>query len=338
MARKVLVTGGTGYIAGYIIRQLIVEGWEVNTTVRSLSKEAKLREILDVDNGRLHVFAADLMSDDGWADAMATCTHVAHVASPLPAATPKHEDDLIVPARDGALRALRYAKDAGVERVVMTSSMAAVAYGVGRGTHHFDESHWSNIDHPDAYPYVKSKTIAEREARKWMTENGGSMEYCSINPGMVLGPQMSDDFSTSLEAVKKLLEGAFPGTPDLGFAVVDVRDVADLHVKALTASDMDGERFLAAGKFFKMREIADLLIENLGKDARKVPKRNLPDWVMKFVGKFDPVAASVVSELGKVRIVDSGHARGKLGWTMRPEEDSVLDTARDLIARGIVKV
>lgn len=338
MAGTVLVTGGSGYIAGFLIRQLIAEGWTVRTTIRSLAKEQQVRDVLNIDNDKLAFFAADLTSDAGWAEAMAGCSHVAHLASPLPSASPKDEQDLIGPARDGALRALRFAREAGVARVVMTSSMAAIAYGVDRGEYTFSEKDWTNLDHPEVYPYVKSKTIAERAARDWMAENGAGMEFCTINPSMVLGPIMSPDFSTSLQAVKKLMDGSFPAAPDLGFCVVDVRDVADLHVRALTAPDMDGERFFAAGKFFKLHDIAMVLKARLGKEARKVPSRKLPDWLMKIVAIWDPVARQVKSELGKVRHADASHAKEKLGWQTRDEEQTIVDTARSLIENGVVKV
>jgi dihydroflavonol-4-reductase len=338
MAGTVLVTGGSGYIAGFTIRQLVSEGWTVRTTIRSLAREQQVRDILNVDNSKLSFFEADLTDDAGWAEAMRGCSHVAHLASPLPEASPKDENDLIVPARDGALRALRFAKEAGVKRVVMTSSMAAIAYGVDRGEYTFSEKNWTNLDHPDVYPYVKSKTIAERAARDWMDANGGDMEFCTINPSMVLGPILSPDFSTSIEAVKKMMDGSFPGAPDLGFCVVDVRDVADLHVRALTAANMDGERFFAAGKFYKLHDIAMVLKDRLGDEARKVPTRKLPDWLMKIVAIWDPVARQVKSELGKVRHADASHAREKLGWQTRDEEQTIVDTGRSLIDNGIVKV
>lgn len=338
MAGTVLVTGGSGYIAGFTIRQLVSEGWTVRTTIRSLAREQQVRDVLNVDNSKLSFFEADLTDDAGWAEAMRGCSHVAHLASPLPEASPKDENDLIVPARDGALRALRFAKEAGVKRVVMTSSMAAIAYGVDRGEYTFSEKDWTNLDHPDVYPYVKSKTIAERAARDWMDANGGDMEFCTINPSMVLGPILSPDFSTSIEAVKKMMDGSFPGAPDLGFCVVDVRDVADLHVRALTAANMDGERFFAAGKFYKLHDIAMVLKDRLGDEARKVPSRKLPDWLMKIVAIWDPVARQVKSELGKVRHADASHAREKLGWRTRDEEQTIVDTARSMIDNGIVQV
>lgn len=338
MAGTVFVSGGSGYIAGFLIRQLVSEGWMVHTTVRNLAREAEVRESLGVDNARVRFFAADLMSDAGWAEAMAGCSHVAHVASPLPANAPKSDDELIVPAREGALRALRAAKAAGVKRFVMTSSMAAVAYGHGGAKTRFTEADWTNVESKDAYAYVKSKTIAERAARDWVAAEGGDMEFCTVNPVLVLGPLQSGDFSTSLESIKKLLEGSLPGLPNFGFGLVDVRDVADMHVRCLTAPDMAGERFLCSGPFLWMREIAAVLREGLGPQARKVPRRRLPDWLVRVSAWFDPLVRQVVGELGNVREADTSHAREKLGWVARPAEESILDTARDMIRLGIVKV
>lgn len=338
MSGHVFVSGGSGYIAGFLIRQLIAEGWQVNTTIRNLAREADVRGWLNVDNSKLTFFAADLMSDVGWAEAMAGCTHVAHVASPIPANAPKHEDELILPAREGVLRALRFAKKAGIKRFVMTSSVAAIAYGHGGVKHHFTEADWTNVESPDAYPYVKSKAVAERAARDWVAASGSDMEFVTVNPSLVLGPLMAPDFSTSLEAIKKLLEGSLPGLPHLGFAVVDVRDVADLHVRCLTAPNMAGERFIAAGPFMWMGDVAKVLKDGLGVQARKVPTRKLPNVVLKILALFDPIVKQVVSELENVRDASSLHAKDVLGWQTRDPKESILDTARDMIRRGIVKV
>ena len=176
-----------------------------------------------------------------------------HIASPIPAAEPKNPDDLIIPARDGALRALKAARDAGIKRVVMTSSTAAICYGDARGNDKiFTEADWSNTDSADSYAYIKSKTIAERAARDFIAREGGALEFATINPSAVLGPVLGSDFSTSLEVVKKLLGGELPGLPRLGFPLVDVRDLADLHIRALTAPNMHGERFLGSGEFLWM--------------------------------------------------------------------------------------
>lgn len=338
MAGTVFVSGGSGYIAGFLIRQLIDAGWTVNTSIRDLAKESAVRATLAVDNSKLKFFAADLTSDAGWAEAMAGCSHVAHVASPLPTDAPKHEDELIVPARDGALRALKAAKAAGVKRFVMTSSMAAIAYGHGGTKSVFTEADWTDPTSPDAYAYVRSKTIAERAARDWVAAEGGGMEFVTVNPSLVLGPLQSGDFSTSLEAIKKLLEGSMPGMPNLGFGIVDVRDVADMHVRCLTAPNMAGERFICSGPFLMLDEVAAILRSGLGPQARKVPKLKLPNWLVRIAARFDPVISQVIGELGKRRESPPIHAREVLGWVPRPVEESILDTARDMIRLGIVKI
>jgi dihydroflavonol-4-reductase len=336
MADKVLVSGGSGYIAGFLIRQLMAEGWTVHTTVRSLAREDAVRQLLAVDNSRLRFFAAELNADAGWAEAMAGCSHVAHLASPLPAGVPKDANKLIVPARDGALRALRAAKAAGVKRFVMTSSVAAVAYGRGRGVHHFTEADWTRLEQPGISAYIQSKTIAERAARDWVAKEGAGIEFCTINPSVVLGPVWSRDYSASVIIVKKMLDGSMRACPDIGFGIVDVRDVADLHVRALKAPDMAGERFIASGRFMKLREIADVLRAGLGPQAHKVPTRNVPDWLVRVAARFNPIARAVVGELGSVRHQDASHAKALLGWATRPVEQSILDSARDLVALGII--
>ena len=338
MTKNVLVTGGSGYIAGFLIRRLIDRGWTVNTTIRSLAREEEVRGWLDVPRDRLRFFAADLLRDDGWAAAVAGCSHVAHVASPFPAGAPKNDDELVVPAREGALRALRFAQAAGVERFVLTSSVAAVAYGHGDDVRPYTEADWSDVRQPGLGAYIKSKTIAERAARDWMAAEGTGMEFCSINPSAVLGPLLSDDFSTSIQFVQRLLDGSVPGTPRLGFAVVDVRDLADLHVLALETPGLDGERFIAAGRFLWMREVAAILHERLGRAARKVPRRAIPDFVVRLLALFDSSIRQVTGELGRDRTVNARHALDRLGWRTRDETESIVDTARSLIDRGIVKV
>ena len=338
MTGTVLVSGGSGYIAGFLIRQLVAEGWMVHATVRSLSREAEVRARLGVDNDRLNFFAADLSADAGWAEAMAGCTHVAHVASPFPRKAVEHADELIVPARDGTLRALCAARAAGVTRFVLTSSAAAIAYGHPPGKTTFTEADWSDPTNPDCSPYAQSKTIAERAARDWIAAEGGAMEFVSINPSLVVGPVMDADVSTSIEAIEKMLSGALPGCPRLGFGVVDVRDLADLHVRALTAPGIAGERFIASGKFLMLVDIAKVLKARLGLKARKVPTRTLPDFLVRLSAIFDPLVRSVLSELGRTRNMDASHVKAVLGWDTRSEEDSLVDCANSLIDKGLVKV
>lgn len=341
MANTVLVTGGTGYIGGEIIRQLLAKGWIVHTTVRNKAKsEARLRARLgNPGEDRLKLFEAELMDDAGWAEANAGCSHVCHVASPIAASTPRDENEMIVPAREGTLRALRFAKAAGVTRFVQTSSMAAVAYGRSEKEYTVSESDWTDVNHPDVYPYVKSKTISERAARDWMAAEGGEMEFVSVNPSMVLGPVDDPDFSPSVEAIRQLLDGSIPMAPDLGFAIVDTRDVADLHIRCLEQPGLANERFLAAGKFYKMMEIAGILREGLPPEhSRKVPKRPMPDWLVGVLALFNAGVRSIKAELGKSRHVDASHAKERLGWQTRDERESILDCARSLIAHGGVKV
>ncbi|MDB5700701.1 MAG: aldehyde reductase [Sphingomonadales bacterium] len=336
MADTVLVTGGSGYIAGFTIRQLIAEGWMVRTTVRSLSREAETRRLLNVDNARLSFHEADLDHDAGWAEAVAGCTHVAHIASPFPAAAVRDAQDLIRPARDGALRALKFAHDAGVARFVLTSSSAAIAYGHVPDRALYTEADWTNPEAPGLAAYIQSKTIAERAARDWVMAHGTRLEFCTINPVAVLGPVMGRNLSTSVLIVEKMLSGALPGVPNLGFAIVDVRDVADLHVRALRAGNMAGERFIASGPFLQMAEIAGILKARVP-EARGVSTRHIPDLLIRIAAKFSPMVRQVAGELGKTRGMDASHARDVLGWAPRPVEETLVDCARSLIDQSIVK-
>ena len=339
MSKAVLVTGGTGYIAGELIKQLIAKGWTVHTTVRNKAKsEAMLQSRLGNPGERLKIFQAELMSDDGWEEANTGCSHVAHVASPIAASAPKHEDDMIIPAIEGTLRALRFAKAAGVTRFVQTSSMAAVAYGRSEKDYIVTEANWTDVNHGDVYPYVKSKTLAERAARDWVAAEGGAMEFVSVNPAMVLGPVESADFSASVEAVKQLIDGSMPMAPDLGFSIVDVRDIADLHIRCLETPGLAGERFLAGGPFLKLIEVAAILRAGLGDKARKMPTRVMPNWMVSVLSLFNAGVRSIKSELGKNRHVDASHAKEMLGWQMRDVEGTIIETAQSLIEKGVVKL
>lgn len=337
MSGTVFVSGGSGYIAGALIRQLLAQGWQVHTSIRNPSRAGELRTQLGADATQLQIFGADLMGDEGWDEAVRGCSHVAHVASPLPGRWVKKPEDLIVPAREGALRVLRAARAAGVQRFVMTSSVAAIVYGRGRGVHHFSEADWTPDDCPGASPYTLSKTLAERAARDWVAREGQDMEFCTANPSVVLGPVWGADHSSSIALVKKLLDGGMPGCPDLGFGVVDVRDVAELHLRLLTAPGMAGERFIASGPFMKVIDIARVLRQQLGEQARRVPTRRLPDWLVRLAARFDPLLRTAVGELGAERHTEARHARERLGWVPRPAEQTIVDTARSLIEQRLVR-
>ncbi|PKB25696.1 nucleoside-diphosphate-sugar epimerase [Novosphingobium kunmingense] len=341
MAGTVLVSGGSGYIAGETIRQLLARGWTVHTTVRNLSREAELRGQLGGSPETLRFYAADLMKDAGWAEAMDGCDAVCHMASPFPTSVPKDENELIVPAREGALRALRFAHAAGIKRFVMTSSAAAIAYGHPPGKSQYDESDWTNVDAPGVQPYIKSKTIAERAARDWVAANAPEMDYCAVCPVAVIGPVEGSDFAASIDLVLRLLNGSVPALPDVGFSIVDLRDIADLHVRALEAdaATIHGERFIgSSGPFQRFADVARVLRDNLGPQARKVPTRKMPNWAVHLLAMVMPPARQLLGELGRVRATSSAHAQEVLGWSPRPPEQSIVDCARSLIEKGVVKV
>ncbi len=337
----VLVTGGSGFIGGHCILQLLAEGHRVRTTVRNLEREAEVRATLRQGGAepgdRLSFIAADLQSDAGWADAAAGCEHVLHVASPFPAGVPEHEDELIVPAREGALRVLRASRDAGVKRVVLTSSFAAVGYGYPPQTAPFDETNWTHLEARGLAPYVKSKTIAERAAWEFIGREGGSLELCVVNPVAVFGPVLGPDMSTSILVLKRLMDGAMPGCPQLYFGVVDVRDVADLHIRAMTHAAARGERFLAAaGDCMSILEMAKVLKRRMGTSAKKVPAFQLPNWLVRIAALRDPLARSILPELGRVKNAANEKAKRVLGWTPRSNEEAIVATAESLLRLGLV--
>lgn len=338
----VLVTGGSGFVGAHCILQLLNAGYQVRTTVRSLSREAEVRQMLRVGGveagDKLSFAAADLNSDAGWADAVAGCTYVHHVASPFPPSIPKHEDEVIIPARDGALRVLRAARDAGVKRVVLTSSYAAIGYGQPEQRAPYDETNWTNVDGDDVRAYVKSKTLAERAAWDFMQREGGAMELSVVNPVAILGPVLAADYSTSIMLIKRLMDGDMPGCPRLWFGIVDVRDVVDLHMRCMIHPDAKGERFMAvAGEFLSIAQIGRILKRHLGPAAKRVPTLELPDFLIRMAARRDPAVQQILPELGKRKNGTNAKARRVLGWTPRSNEDSIIATAESLAALGLLK-
>jgi nucleoside-diphosphate-sugar epimerase len=331
-----LVTGGTGFLGGRCVVQLLERGHDVRTTVRDPKREDSVRQAVadaGVDPGnRLSVVSADLTSDEGWAEAVAGCQYVLHVASPFPPEQPNDPDELIVPARDGALRVVGAALDAGVQRVVMTSSVAAI-----RGSREssesapFTEADWTDGDDTSRSPYVRSKTFAEKAAWDLVRQAGSEDRLAVVNPGAIIGPPLSSDRSTSLQAIQRLLDG-MPAMPRLGFTFVDVRDVADLHLRAMADPAAGGERFIAADTFLWTSEVAAVIRERLGNAAPKVPTRVAPNLLVRAMSLFDGGIRPFVSDLGKRQWMSSEKARGTLGWAPRPIEDSIADTARALLA------
>lgn len=340
--QTVLVTGGSGFLGAYCIMQLLQKGYHVKTTLRSINRKNEVINMLK--NGgvasfdHLEFVEADLVKDNNWSNAVKNCTYVLHVASPFPATVPKDENELIIPAREGTLRVLRASRAAFVQRVVVTSSFAAIGYGYPEKSRVFTEADWTRLDNGiPVLPYQKSKTLAERAAWDFIAREGGGLELAVINPVGILGPLLGNTPGTSASSIQKLLQG-MPGVPNISFGIVDVRDVADLHIRAMTSSAAKGERFLAvAGETMSIKAMAAVLKSNLGEAAKRVPERQLPDWLVKVAALFDPTLKSIVPSLGKHPQAINEKAKRLLGWQPRSNEETIIATAKSLLKSGLVK-
>lgn len=336
----VLVTGGSGFIASHCILQLLNAGYRVRTTLRSLKREADVRAMLKqggVDAGdRLTFVAADLSDDAGWPDAVAGCAYVLHGASPTPSGSQTREEDWIQPAVDGVLRVLRASRDAGVKRVVLTSAFGSVGIGHKPRTKPFDETDWTNLQ-GDVAPYQKSKTLSERAAWDFIAKEGADLELSAINPTAVFGPALGSDYSHSIRLVKQMMDG-MPGCPKINTGVVDVRDVADLHLRAMIHPAAKGERFIAiSGNSMWMLDIARVLKLRMGAAAAKVPTRELPNWLIRVMALANPAMKNLVPFLGVVMNATSEKAVRLLAWSPRSSEEAIVAAAQSLVNLGLLK-
>ncbi len=318
----VLVTGGSGYLGSQLVAALLRAGRPVRATVRSAGREAELRAAVgrgDADDSGLEVVVAELTADDGWAAAVAGCAEVHHVASPIPAVQPQDPDELIVPAREGTLRVLRAARDAGARRVVLTSSFAAVGYTPKPGAE-YTEADWTDPDTPGLAPYPRSKAIAERAAWDFMDREGGDTELVVVNPTFILGPALSTQLVSSLQLIEAMLDGKMPVVPRRRFGVADVRDVADLHLRAMASPEAAGQRFLALadGPTVSFLEVAQILRERLGPLAERAPTEEAP-------GEEPPRL-----------IIHNDRARQELGWRPRPAVTTIVESAESLRDLGLL--
>jgi nucleoside-diphosphate-sugar epimerase len=346
MTDRVLVTGATGFIAQHCMLQLLEAGYDVRGTARSADRRSEVAATLsphlsDTARGRLDdvdVVAADLTSDDGWTGAVEGCRYVLHVASPLPRGVVKDENELIVPARDGALRVLRAAHGASVDRVVLTSSLSAIVYGNDR-SHLFTEADWSNLDGDRIGAYDKSKTIAERAAWDYMAsvKDTTTMQLSVINPGLVLGPLLSNDWGTSGELVKRIMEHKVPAIPNINFATVDVRDVASAHVSAMVVPDAAGQRFICAETNHSMMEIAQILKARYGPQGFKIPTGRLPSIAVKGMALFDKTVRLALNDLDRTQNVDNTKIRTVLKWQPRDLSEQTTSMADSMIEYGVVR-
>jgi len=331
--QTVLVTGGAGFIAGWCIVELLTRGYRVRATVRSAAREADIRAAIarQVDaGGRLEFVIADLTRDDGWDEAVTGCDYVLHVASPLGGGAAKDAATLIAPAREGTQRVVRAAVRAGVKRIVMTSAAAAARPPLDSGRVS-DESVWADPTDPQFDGYRVSKILAERAAWDLVSALGAANRLTTVLPGAVFGPVLSNDNLGSVRIIQRLLDGRPPALPRLGFAIVDVRDLAELHVRAMTSADAGGHRFLAAGEFMWMEDIARTLKSELGPRAARVPTRRLPDVVFRLAASLVSDLRSLAPLLGKVTSVKAEKARRLLQFVPRPVSTTIVDTAASLI-------
>ena len=316
---NVLVTGGSGFIGSHCVVALLNGGYGVRTTVRSPEREGHARKMLKRAGANhsdtLTFTLADLTSDDGWPEAVEGIDFVLHVASPFPPDEPTDEDEIIVPARDGTIRVLRAARDAGVKRVVLTSSFAAIGYGHGTLGREFTEKDWTDIEGRGVTAYVKSKVLAERAAWEFIENEGGRTELTVINPTATFGPTLSDEISTSVIPILTLLLAGMAQMPNISFPVADVRDVAGLHVRAMTHPDAANERFIACcdGSPITMRHAAHLLRE--------------------WTGVETDIKAPIV---GAILRPSSRKAKAALGFRPRPIDEALLSTAGSLVRTGLV--
>jgi dihydroflavonol-4-reductase len=340
MTETVLVTGGTGFVASWCIAELLERGYDVRTTVRSLGKEPQVRAAAAVsgDPGdRLSVVEADLTADAGWDAATAGVDYVLHVAQPMGEGNPADPDELIRPARDGALRVLRAAAAAGVNRVVMTSAANAASPSSYADDGVTDENLWTDPEDPTLIPYRRAKTIGEKTAWDFMAGYAGPMTLATVLPGAVFGPIRSTSTVGSVGIIARMLQGKMPGSPRIALEIVDVRDLAEIHIRAMTAPEAAGQRFLATGEFMWMSDMARALRECLGPAASKVSTRTLPDFVLRLAARFrDPSLQAITPALGRRARHSTAKAQCVLGWEPRPAVDTVVDCATSLIEWRVV--
>lgn len=338
--QMVLVTGGSGFIASHCIIALLNKGYKVRTTLRSLKRIDDVKQMLTVggitDFENLSFVEADLSKETGWKEAVKGCTYVIHPASPTPNPRARHEDEFIVPAVNGVMFVLRAAKAAGVKRVVLTSAFGAVCYGTDKKAP-YTEDDWSDLSQ-DLPAYQKSKTMSEKAAWNFVNGEGKGLELSVVNPVAVLGPVLGADYSHSIQTIHQMLKGQLKGLPKMRFGYVDVRDVADLHVKAMEHPAANGQRFLAvAGDAISILDIATILHSELGNKAAKVPRREIPNWVVRLIALFNPKVKLIVPHLGLVKGASHEKATRLLNWHPRSNKEAVTATAESLIRLGLVE-
>ncbi|OJJ15406.1 aldehyde reductase [marine bacterium AO1-C] len=335
--RQVLVTGGTGFLGSHCVLQLLNQGFKVRTSLRNLNKKEGVLAMLQNQGARslenLSFVEADLAKDDHWDKAAEGCDYILHVASPFPFKMPKDESELIKPAVNGTLRVLKAASKTEVRRVVLTSSFAAVGYSHKDFSKPITEEDWTNPQDKNLSAYTKSKTLAEKVAWEYIQNVDSTLELAVICPRYILGPSLGTNLTTSLTAMKQLFDGTMKATPNISYGIVDVRDVADLHIRAMTDENAKNQRFLASsGPEMSFHEIALFLKEKLGEQAKKVTTRVYPNWLIRLVALFNPAAKGIAPHLGKTLVSNNHKATRLLGWQPRSNQEAILASIDSILA------
>jgi len=340
MSKPILVTGASGFVALHTIIQLLQQGYKVRATLRTLAREAEVRETIgkQVEVGdNLEIVGADLTQDSGWDKVVAGCESVLHVASPFPLLEPKDEDELITPAVQGTLRVLRAAHDANIKRTVIVSSVAAVSSGHNGENRIFDENDWSDIG-KDIGAYAKSKTLAERAAWDFIhsAENANKMELVAINPPLILGPVPNKDLPTSAEMVSTLMLGQVPGVARIKIGIVDVRDVASALLLAMTTPEAAGQRFICPAGSIWLKDLAETLHKKYATRGYKIHTQQFPVFAVRLLARFDKKIARIVGDLEWDFEFSDEKIKRILKWTPRPMEEAIRSMADSLIKQGLV--
>ncbi|MDR7131829.1 nucleoside-diphosphate-sugar epimerase [Algoriphagus sp. 4150] len=338
----VLVTGGTGFVGMRIILQLLERGYQVRTTIRNRKSIAKVKSALSTNNiasfERLSYEEAELTEDTNWARAMEGCSYVLSVASPVFFDKPKKEEEAIRPAVEGILRILKFAKEAGVKRVVMTSNFGAVGFTQTDKSRETTEEDWTKPDAIGLSVYEKSKTLAEMAAWDFIKSKGGNLEFATINPVAILGPSLDAHISGSFHLLENLLNGTLKAIPNIPLNVVDVRDVADLHIRAMENPNANGQRFIAsADGQISLPKIAELLRSERPKVAQKVTKRTLPNWVLNIAAVLNEQAKEGLFLTKMNRNVSNAKAKNVLGWKpVSSQEDAILSSVDSMVKFNLI--
>jgi dihydroflavonol-4-reductase len=340
--QKVLLTGITGFLGSHTAIQLLNKGYQVIGTMRDLKRADAIKSVIAQHTDKiahLSFVQASLEQQEVWNEVMQGIDYVQHIASPFPQKLPKNENDLILPAKNGTLHVLWAASAHGVKRVVLTSSSGAILYGKEKDKRSgiYSEKDWTNVENKqDSTPYFRSKTIAEQAAWDFITQDKSGLELVTICPGAILGPVLEQDFGTSANIVIKTMDGSSPAIPQIGFDMIDVRSVAEMHVLAMEAPEAKGERFICSGGFMSFKEVAQILREAYPKN-KKIPTRSLPDFMTRLIAIIEPTLKPILIDLSVERRVDNSKARKLLKWQPILNKEAVLACAESLIKLGVLK-